>query len=113
MFKLRCTLNRRNTLSDLKNVATLWGEDPDDFDGMTDGFGRPEAAPRAGETRPPGGIDSSWSGIERGQRLRVRFPDGRQLTGTVDALTADLEAVWVLTDGDGRRMLHPADGLLA
>lgn len=60
------------------------------------------------QTKEP---DSSWHQVGAGDRVVVRFPDGRSMQGRLDDLTGDLGAVWVVADGDRRRMLHPADGL--
>ena len=55
--------------------------------------------------------DSSWHQVGAGDRVVVHFPDGRSVQGRLDDLTGDLGAVWVVADGDRRRMLHPSDGL--
>lgn len=67
-----------------------------------------EQALLAGWSRP---IDPLWHTLKTGDRLRVTFPDGIELAGTLDARTPDSTVVWVVADGSGRRMLHPGDGL--
>jgi hypothetical protein len=59
------------------------------------------------QQRPHG----SWHTVGDGDRVVVAFPDGRRVLGRVDGMTSDLGVVWVVADGDHRRMLYPAEGL--
>ena len=53
----------------------------------------------------------SWHTVVAGDRVLVAFPDGRRVLGQVDGMTSDLGVVWVVADGDHRRMLYPMEGL--
>ncbi|WP_334172611.1 hypothetical protein [Sinomonas sp.] len=53
----------------------------------------------------------SWHTVGTGDRVLVTFPDGRRVLGRVDGMTSDLGVVWVIADGNHRRMLYPAEGL--
>jgi hypothetical protein len=56
-------------------------------------------------------LHGSWHTVGAGDRVVVAFPDGRRVLGRVDGMTSDLGVVWVVGDGDHRRMLYPAEGL--
>jgi hypothetical protein len=56
-------------------------------------------------------LHGSWHTVGAGDRVVVGFPDGRRVLGRVDGMTSDLGVVWVVADGDHRRMLYPAEGL--
>jgi|UniRef100_UPI003899F284 hypothetical protein len=56
-------------------------------------------------------LHGSWHTVGAGDRVVVGFPDGRRILGRVDGMTSDLCVVWVVADGDHRRMLYPTEGL--
>ena len=56
-------------------------------------------------------VDPAWHEVMTGDDVLVTLPGGHELRGTLDARTADSSVVWILVEGDGRRMLHPGDGL--
>jgi hypothetical protein len=56
-------------------------------------------------------LHGSWHAVGSGDRVLVAFPDGRHILGRVDGMTSDLGVVWVVADGDHRRMLYPREGL--
>lgn len=51
-----------------------------------------------------------WKDLQPGQKIRLADANGERHTGVVEERTENGEFVWVLTVGDGRKLLHVADG---
>ena len=67
--------------------------------------------PYATTASGPRAVDPAWHSAQAGDRVRVAFPDGTELEGTIDVRTPDAAVVWILVEGGERRMIHPGDGL--
>lgn len=93
-------------------AARMWGEEPESL--RQERLSRPRLQRRRETAFTPtdkAAVDRLWWELMRGDRITVTFSSGEELEGTLDAVADGLEAVWVIEDGHGRRMLHPADGL--
>jgi hypothetical protein len=57
-------------------------------------------------------IQQNWMNLQPGERVIVVLPSGLQFQATVECKTANSSFVWVIPDGDSRRVYSDREGVV-